>query len=256
MLHVHVWGPPGAPTVLAVHGVTGHGARWRHLAHDELPGVRVLAPDLRGHGRSTAEPPWTLEQHAADLLDVLEHRGVDRALVLGHSFGGAVALHLAALAPTRVAALVLLDPATGLDPTRAGDAARDSCVPDSWPDPEGARADTTDDWDGVRPELVEEEVTEHLHRRTDGRWAWRTSAPAVVTAWSEMARAPLLPPAGVRTDVVVGAHVDPPLLDPAHAAALVARPGVTVHRFDCGHMVHQACPAETGTLVRAVLSRW
>ena len=59
-LHLHEWGDPGAPVVLCLHGVTGHGLRFRRLAEERLATrYRVLAPDLRGHGRSGWEPPWT-----------------------------------------------------------------------------------------------------------------------------------------------------------------------------------------------------
>ncbi len=49
MLHVHRFGPADGPPVLALHGVTGHDARF---AADALPDFSVLAPDLRGHGTS------------------------------------------------------------------------------------------------------------------------------------------------------------------------------------------------------------
>ena len=58
-LHLHEWGSADAPPVVCLHGVTSHGARFAHLA-ERLSGFRVLAPDLRGHGRSGWEPPWRL----------------------------------------------------------------------------------------------------------------------------------------------------------------------------------------------------
>ena len=249
-LHVHTYGPADGPVVLAVHGVTGHGARWRPLVEAELPGARVLAPDLRGHGRSPAEPPWTLEQHVVDLLAVLDAAGVERAVVLTHSFGGAIGLHLARAAPQRVRSLVLLDPATGVDATDALDAAADACTPDTWADPAAATEAKARDWAGAPRALVEEEVTTHLEQHPDGRWAWRTCAPAVVTAWSEMAREPVLPPAGVPTLLVPALRVQPPLLSESYRTALTTLDHVTEHPLDCNHMVPQLLPAQVGALVR------
>lgn len=254
-LHVHTYGPVDGPVVLAVHGVTGHGARWRALAEAQLPGARVLAPDLRGHGRSCAAPPWTLEQHAADLLAVLDDAGVERALVLAHSFGGAIGLQLARTAPHRVPTLVLLDPATGIDAAAALDAAEDSCTPDTWADPAAATEAKAHDWAGAPRALAEEEVAQHLERRADGRWAWRTCTPVVVAAWGEMAREPGLPPAGVRTLLVPALRVQPPFLADTYRAALAALDHVSVHPLDCGHMVPQLRPAEVGALVRPLLER-
>ena len=51
-LHVYRYGPAGPARVLALHGLTGHGRRWEHLANGFLPDVPVLAPDLIGFGRS------------------------------------------------------------------------------------------------------------------------------------------------------------------------------------------------------------
>ena len=62
-LNLHEWGDPSAPPVVCLHGVNAHGRRFRRLAEERLAGrFRVLAPDLRGHGNSGWEPPWTLSR--------------------------------------------------------------------------------------------------------------------------------------------------------------------------------------------------
>jgi len=256
-LHVHEFGPPDGPPILAVHGVTGHGGRWRAMAKAELPHARVIAPDLCGHGHSPYRPPWTIEQHVADLVAVLDAAGVPRVVVLGHSFGGAIGVHLARTVPQRVSALVLLDPAIGIDPARAQESAEDSCTPDRWDDTAAATADKALAWDGVPQALVDAEVAEHLARQSDGRWAWRTYAPAVVTAWNEMSRPFVVPPPGIPTVFVPASRVQPPFVSAAFRAALAAELGdyLTVHPLDCAHMVPQLLPAQVGTLLRPLLER-
>lgn len=250
-LHVERWGPaPDGRAVLAVHGVTGHGRRWRGLAVDHLADLPVLAPDLRGHGHSPALPPWTLEQHAADLLGVLDTHEVTRAVVVGHSFGGAIALRLAALAPDRVESLVLLDPAAALRPEWALHAARDWESPPRFADRDGARAERTDAWERVAAAEVDAEVEAHLAQRGDGTWEWRVCVPAVMAAWSEMAR-PLPGCSGVPTEVVVAERMDPEIVAPA----LAGWPGVRVARWDCGHNVALELPGRTAALVREVWDR-
>ena len=109
-LHVHEWGDPDAPAVVCLHGVTGHGERYRRLA-ERWAGFRVIAPDLRGHGRSDWEPPWTFPTHVADLVDTIDALGIERPDWVGHSFGGRLVLELAAAHPERIRRAVLLDPA-------------------------------------------------------------------------------------------------------------------------------------------------
>ena len=108
-LAVGTWGPEDGPAVLAVHGVTANHLTWP-LVVKHLPGVRFIAPDLRGRGRSNALPgPWGMPQHADDLAAVLEHLGIERAVVVGHSMGAFASLVLANRHPDRVSSLVLVD---------------------------------------------------------------------------------------------------------------------------------------------------
>lgn len=110
-LHTALWGPEdrGAPTILAVHGVTASHKAWHHLA-EALPGVRIIAPDLRGRGRSNGLPgPYGMPTHAQDLAAVLAVFTTEPVVVVGHSMGAFAALVLANLFPERVRALVLVD---------------------------------------------------------------------------------------------------------------------------------------------------
>ncbi|QMW65312.1 alpha/beta hydrolase [Mumia sp. ZJ1417] len=116
-LRVGVWdaGDPSAPTLLLVHGVTASHRSWDLLA-ERLPEVRLVAPDLRGRGRSNGvEGPAGMTAHARDLVAVLDAVGADAVTVIGHSMGGFVACVLADQFPDRVGSLVLLDGGLPLD---------------------------------------------------------------------------------------------------------------------------------------------
>lgn len=115
----------GAPTVVLIHGAFGDRSHYAsQIAH--LAGRhRVLALDLRGHGESDAPTDgFRVRDFARDVIAVCGAAGVDRAVLCGHSIGGAIALEVAADAPALVAGVVLLDGAV-LFPAavRAGQAA-------------------------------------------------------------------------------------------------------------------------------------
>jgi pimeloyl-ACP methyl ester carboxylesterase len=80
----------GQRTILCLHGIEAHGLRFFGLAR-LLPEATIVAPDLRGHGNSPKEGPWTIDQHMRDLLPLLESLG-PQTFVLGHSYGGLIAL--------------------------------------------------------------------------------------------------------------------------------------------------------------------
>ncbi|WP_235833288.1 alpha/beta hydrolase [Glaciibacter flavus] len=123
-----VWNPDadGVP-ILAPHGITATHLSWP-LIVERLPGTRFIAPDLRGRGRSNALPsPFGMPAQAEDMLRVLDHFEIDRAVVVGHSMGGFVSVLLAAMHPDRVSSLVLVDGGLPIAPP-AGVAAQDAAA--------------------------------------------------------------------------------------------------------------------------------
>ena len=112
MLRVGVWEPQDtvdAPTVFAVHGVTASHRCWLALV-DALPQWRVIAPDLRGRGRSRDLPgPYGMRQHADDIVAVLEFLDEPAPVVVGHSMGGYATVALDHWHPRRAASLILVD---------------------------------------------------------------------------------------------------------------------------------------------------
>ena len=112
-LATHEW-PGRGPAVVAIHGLTSNHTVWYPIA-DALGGShRLIAYDLRGRGDSDKPPTgYSLGQHAADLLALLDRLRLDRAIVMGHSLGAHIGVRFATLHPERVAKLVLFD--GGLD---------------------------------------------------------------------------------------------------------------------------------------------
>lgn len=101
------------PDVLLIHGVTGDLSVWFLSRAMEVlsRSFRVTAYDLRGHGYSDVPPSgYTSAEQAGDTIAIMDALGIERAMLVGHSFGGVVAMHAAALYPGRVEAVVLSDP--------------------------------------------------------------------------------------------------------------------------------------------------
>ncbi len=192
-LHVHEWGPREAPAVVCLHGVTGYGGRFRKLAEERLvPRFRVLAPDLRGHGLSTWEPPWDVTAHVADVRTLLEAEGLERATWIGHSFGGRIVLELIAHAPELVERAILLDPAVWVPPPIALDRAEALREHAGYSNADEAielRLAESNLHSTPRA-FIEEYVSDHLLLGEDGRWRYRYCASAVIAAFGEMARQP------------------------------------------------------------------
>ena len=184
------WGAEGAPALVCLHGVTNHGRHFAKLAERLASRFHVVALDLRGHGRSSWEPPWNLEQHVADVLEAAPDT---RCAWLGHSFGGRIAYEVAAAAPERVERLVLLDPAIRLPP-HVGIAAAENARHERWYASFAEGIDRRYDESALTTaprELVEEELREHLLLdEDDGRWRYRYCQSAVVAAYGEMTREP------------------------------------------------------------------
>lgn len=259
-LTVHRFGPPlgegvGVP-VLAIHGVMGHGRRFRRLAEEGWPERATFAVDLRGHGASTWDPPWDVATHIADLLETLDAEGVDRVAVVGHSFGGCLATHLAAAAPDRVERFALLDPAIALPPERSKDEAEETRRDDGWATFADARTARLADRPDHAKNVVDEDLAAHLHQDPDGRWRFRFSRPAVIVGWSEMARPPASLSGFGGSGLLLVAEREAYVM-PALRTALERDLGsrLTVRTLDAGHMLYWDAFEATAGIVSAFLGQ-
>lgn len=188
-LHVETWGDSDAPRVVCLHGITGRGAGWHRLANGWLADYHVLAPDLIGHGASPYEPPWSIDEHLDRIVATV---GTTPAAWIGHSFGGRLALELAARQPELVKRLVLLDPAIRLDAEIAlhvAELAREDRSYASFDEGVARRFDESGLLRTPRASLVED-LEGFLVADHDGRWRYRYSQAAVVASYGEMSSAP------------------------------------------------------------------
>lgn len=232
-LHLHEWGDPAAPPVVCLHGITAHGLRFRRLAEQRLASrFRVLAPDLRGHGRSEREPPWTFGTFVDDLLETLDAAGVGSAAWVGHSFGGRLVLEAAAAAPERVERAALLDPAFHVLPHVALNQAETAGETFASPE-EAVAARLQSDPDSPR-EFVEEDVGQHLELALDGRYRFRYCRSTAVSVYGELATEP--PPAETLQVPVLIVHS--PAFGLVREEHLAAYPDAEILAVPGGHMVY------------------
>jgi len=126
----------GRHEVVLLHGQPGAGSDWQQVADRLPPALHVVALDRPGYGASPL-PAGGFAYGARAVLAELDARGIGRAVLAGHSYGGGVALSVAQLAPDRVEALVLLASVgpgclTGWDRLLAAPVAGEVCAVTAW----------------------------------------------------------------------------------------------------------------------------
>lgn len=113
---------PGAPVVLALHGITANALSWARVAHHLAGRVTLVAPDLRGRAGSGGAPgPYGMPAHADDLAALAEALGLRRIVLAGHSMGAFVAAFAAVRHPGLVRRLLLVDGGVGFPLPPAAD---------------------------------------------------------------------------------------------------------------------------------------
>lgn len=116
-LHALEWSQEGT-LLLFLHGFSNDAHVWDWIAPVVAPHYRVVALDQRGHGDSDRDPEgrYDHETMARDANAAIESLGASRAVIVGHSLGGRVAMRFAGLFPEKLAGLVIVDSAPDLDP--------------------------------------------------------------------------------------------------------------------------------------------
>jgi pimeloyl-ACP methyl ester carboxylesterase len=249
--------------VLLLHGGPGMGVEYLDALADELAeGYAVATYQQRGLAPSQSDGPFEVADHVADARRVLDALGWDRAVVVGHSWGGHLALHVAAALPKRMKALLLVDPLGG-----AGDgglAEFEQEMNDRTPPEDRERAELLDER-AMRGEGTVEEALESFRLFWPAYFADPPSAPPMppmrlaVAGYAEtfdsLKRAlPTLersvPGIGVPTGFVVGGGSPMPASASTDTAALI--PGAWVETVPgAGHFLWFEAPGS----VRAALDR-
>jgi pimeloyl-ACP methyl ester carboxylesterase len=252
-----VVGAADAPrTALVLHGILGAGRNWRGLARawaDAYPDWRFVLADLRCHGDAPpAQPPHTLAACAADLRAL---PGPSPELVIGHSFGGKVALCYArdAAAPPR--AVWVLDSPPGTAPPDEREAVVVLAAVNDAPVPAPRPAIRAHLLARGLPESIVAWLLTSLVERPDG-WVWKYDLPGIRALLDDFFRTDLWPfldqpRVATHIDIVRAGRSDRwSDAEIARCAALSAESQVRVHLLpDAGHWVHVDDPEGVTRLI-------
>jgi pimeloyl-ACP methyl ester carboxylesterase len=108
-MHTLDWGGSGPPLLL-LHGLSSSARIWDFVAPILTQHFHVIAVDQRGHGLTDVpEDAYSFDEVTGDITALLDHLDVERPIVVGHSWGGGVAVQFAADFPTRTPGIVLVD---------------------------------------------------------------------------------------------------------------------------------------------------
>lgn len=192
----------------------------------------------------------------AALADLVRSGSDGPVLAVGHSFGGAIAVNLAATHPDLVSGLVLLDPAVGLDGDWMRQIAQASSASPDYTDRDEARTEKINgSWADVPASDLDDDLDEHLVPMPNGRYGWRVFGPAIMSYWSELAREIVFPHKGIPTTLVLATLTQPPYVSAELIEGLSERLGAdfALVELDCRHMVAQARPEDTASIIRRML---
>lgn len=255
-LHTRTAGDPERPTLVLLHGLFGASANWGAVARHLSARYHVLVPDLRNHGQSPHHPDSSYPAMAADVLGLLDDRGIGTATLVGHSMGGKVAMQLALHHPQRVRGLAVVDMAPvgyrhDFEAVLAAFRAVDLSAIRSRGDADAQMAAYVGAG-GVRAFLLQ-----NLVKGADG-WRWRANLDALDAAQRQITAFPVQP-VGARftgpTSFVYGERSD--YVTPAYETAIRRYfPNATLCPVEnAGHWVYADQPQGFMHCLEALLAR-
>lgn len=227
--------PGGQPPIVLLHGLSANANSFCGLIAAGLsPTFRVIAPDLRGRGR-TDKPAtgYTMADHARDVLALLDSLGLKRVVLGGHSFGAYLAIYIAAKFAERVEKLIVIDAAITLNP-RVGELLKPSLDRltriSASVDAYLAEARSAPHLTGYWGTDVEQYFRAEIQENADGTAQSTTSAMAIGQAlqsvstepWLELVRAVRQPTLLLNATGGYGPPGTPALVEPEYAMQTAA----------------------------------
>jgi pimeloyl-ACP methyl ester carboxylesterase len=181
------WGDPGAPTIVALHGLRSFAYTWEPVAQPLASRFRVVALDQRGRGLSDWDPArsYYTESYVRDLEALVDKLELETFLLLGHSMGGATAFVYASHHPDRLAGLAIEDIGPGSSANSSGaERIRRELV--DTPGRFGSWFEATAFWRHQRPDVSEAALQArvlHSMKATDSsEVVWRHDAHGIAEA--------------------------------------------------------------------------
>ncbi len=209
----------GRPPLVLLHGLFGSSANWRGIARRFQDRYQVLVPDLRNHGQSPHFDDVSYEAQSRDLLALLDELGVSSAILVGHSMGGKLAMHLSLNQGDRVAGLVCVDispvryPENRFGPIFEGLAAVDPATLDSRQEADRRLSD----YQPVR--AVRAYLLQNLIKDSSG-WRWRLNLAALEKGMGSISDFNGPEGAAYLGDALFAYGGNSPYVKPEHAATI------------------------------------
>jgi pimeloyl-ACP methyl ester carboxylesterase len=260
-LHCLEWGSPADPCVLLLHGNGAHARWFDALVPALVPGWRIVAPDLRGHGESDrAEPPqYAIEDFGRDLAAVLDALAPGPVPLVGHSMGGRIVVWAAAEQPERVRGLVVMDSRMETIRPELAAAWRAQVAGKregrGYPTREQALAAFrfVPEEPNVPADVIADLAHHGIHERAPGDWTFRFDR-AVLSREGDGAGDLLERMARIRCPALVMAGENSWVMDAAQRAAVAAAlPQAAMRVFPGGHHFLLGQAKETGAVLRRFL---
>lgn len=181
------WGAIDAPAIVALHGLRSFAYTWEPVALPLADRFRLIALDQRGRGESDWDPlrRYYTEHYVRDLEALVDHLGLERFVLIGHSMGGSNAFVYAGAHPDRLAGLVIEDMGPGASAGGAGaERIRRELLatPARFADWEDAAAFWRRQRPNVSDAAISARVQHSMKRAEDGGVAWRHDAEGIAAA--------------------------------------------------------------------------
>ncbi|HTY37641.1 MAG TPA: alpha/beta fold hydrolase [Bacteroidota bacterium] len=241
------------PALVILHGLLGTLDNWHTLSRRFASSYRVLAADLRNHGRSPHSDHLSYNEMAEDVLELLDDQHVSTSFVLGHSMGGKVAMTLALQHPDRVGKLIVVDIAP-----RSYKPLHDELV-HALMSVDLSRYTSRQDIDetlsqSIPDRAVRQFLMKNLARDPSGSFIWKANLSTIARRDAEIsvditADTPFPKPTlfvrGNRSDYIT--ETDTPLIHRMF-------PSARIETIEAGHWVHAEAPAQFAEVVERFLS--